>query len=318
MSNKILNAVWEGAPYKGPTFCVLLALADWASDDADNLFPKVSQLMHKARLGETATRECLKQLIADGVLKQIEWATGRPGVANRYALNLKIVLGWKSPQTGSRREGVAKGEGFAEEGGTGSPKTQTGSPEVPCIDKPLSNNHHITTLIAETDVSEVGDGKRVKKKNTSPKTLIGDYTPDDSARGRALAYWRERGRPDLVAKLDDEVQGFLAYHRAHGSRMADWDAAWQTRYVNAVTYTKPPQTNASVRPTSSKPSFLTYRTGPDGFEVMGDADWILVLKQFYAPDGGVWLRERRGPAPGEPGCRVRQDLIDRVKPKVAA
>ena len=37
---------------------------------------------------------------------------------------------------------------------------------------------------------------------------------------------------DLIA--EDEFGKFVAHHRANGSRMVDWDAAWTKWYSNAV------------------------------------------------------------------------------------
>ena len=54
----------------------------------------------------------------------------------------------------------------------------------------------------------------------------------------AVAYWHERGRFDL--DVDDEAMRFRLHHTKHGNRMASWDAAWQTWYVNALEFKKPP------------------------------------------------------------------------------
>lgn len=306
MSIKLMNAVWEGAPYSEGTLLVLLALADWASDQGDNLYPTIRQVMDKARLKETGARDCLKRLMRDGVLRKVTEAPGTPGVANRYALNVAMILGWESICTGSGAPRVRKAEGFVSKGVTGSVEGQTGSVEVPCIDKPPSITTN-ETIIAEPDGSETGlfpEEKKTKKKNPTTKTAIGDYRPGPDAQAKAVAYWQARGRPDLVALLADEVDGFVAYHRAHGSRMADWDAAWQTRYVNAVTFNKPPSANGHG-----------LRGAPPGaFQGTDEDGWRRRMKIFYGLDGDTpgW-HPGWGPKPGEPGCKVPENVLREVR-----
>lgn len=153
-----------------------------------------------------------------------------------------------------------------------------------------------------------------RKSLSSQRTAIGDYVPTDDDKRRAAKYWRSHGREDLVQRGASIVEAFVSHHKSRGTRMVDWPAAWQTWYANELR-TAPPRQNGP-RPVAS-----SYRTDADGYELVSDADMLLALKMFYGLDGGepgVWMRERRGPAPGEPGCRVKPELIAQVKPRSAA
>jgi hypothetical protein len=81
MSIRVMNAVWQNAPYSEGTLLVLLALADWADDDG-LCYPKRSQIAVKARLTESGVKFCLRQLIADGAISvdQESAGPGRPRV----------------------------------------------------------------------------------------------------------------------------------------------------------------------------------------------------------------------------------------------
>jgi len=93
---------------------------------------------------------------------------------------------------------------------------------------------------------------KVKTAKSTRKTKWADgYILTDRMHCAAMAYWEKQRRPDL--QTDVEFEKFKAYCKSHGSKYDDWDAAWQTRYVNAVPYNKPPQvkSNGKRKQTSS-------------------------------------------------------------------
>jgi hypothetical protein len=67
MSVRVMNLVWERAPYSGGTLLVLLALADW-SDDEGFCWPKVQTLAVKARLSDRQSQRALRDLANAGIL----------------------------------------------------------------------------------------------------------------------------------------------------------------------------------------------------------------------------------------------------------
>lgn len=84
--------------------------------------------------------------------------------------------------------------------------------------------------------SDKNNKKTIVKKNRH--RLPDDFVLTDRMCDKAVNYWRSRDRPDL--NPDHEFATFVAHHRARGSTMANWEAAWQTWYTNAPKFNKPP------------------------------------------------------------------------------
>jgi hypothetical protein len=78
--------------------------------------------------------------------------------------------------------------------------------------------------------------KRERKVSTS----LPDDCPTESDREAALTFWRDRGRDDLCARLDDEIIAFRAHHAGHGNRMSNWSQAWVTWYGKAIKFNRKP------------------------------------------------------------------------------
>jgi len=77
-----------------------------------------------------------------------------------------------------------------------------------------------------------------QKKPRARKTKLPDEFELTEHRTKlAVNYWASKGRWDL--SVEDQFFKFRNHHTAKGSTMADWDAAWQTWYSNAVEFTKP-------------------------------------------------------------------------------
>ena len=118
------------------------------------------------------------------------------------------------------------------------------------IPEPLPQNGEMFPPKEEKSFQmEEGRGKREDIQKTNPsdcqkkperqtKTKLPDDCPTAADKLKAEAYWHERHRPDLNA--EDEAVKFRLHHTKHGNRMASWEAAWQTWYVNAPEFKKPP------------------------------------------------------------------------------
>lgn len=80
--------------------------------------------------------------------------------------------------------------------------------------------------------------ERRGEESKTRKTRLPD-APSLSDQGKeyALKHWAEKG----YAHLDpsDEFESFCNHHKAKGSTMASWEAAWQTWVRNAVKFGKP-------------------------------------------------------------------------------
>jgi hypothetical protein len=67
LSIKIMNLVWENAPYKGNTLLTLLALADWSNDEGYS-WPNLQTLADKSRQSIRSVQYAIEQLSEDGLL----------------------------------------------------------------------------------------------------------------------------------------------------------------------------------------------------------------------------------------------------------
>lgn len=77
-----------------------------------------------------------------------------------------------------------------------------------------------------------------KRKSQWPN----DFIPSKEV---AEKYWLDRDREDL--NYSDEVAAFKDWCLANGKKYLDWEAAWRTRYCNAVKFNKKP-TNGFDKP----------------------------------------------------------------------
>ena len=117
-------------------------------------------------------------------------------------------------------------------------------------------------------------------------------------RERAVSYWRGRGRGDLPARIEEMVAEFRAHHGPpRATKALSWPVTWQTWYVNAVKFTKPPA--GSLAPVLA----LEETT----------AVWIQRLEVYHGfHDGspvGTWP-ERWRARPGNPACEVPKEAWD--------
>lgn len=89
MSVDVMTQVWKCAPYDGGTLLVLLALADWADDDGEGIFPTVKKLAAKARQTPRSAQMNLKKLREDGLIVLVTEASGKRGLANEWRIDLQ-------------------------------------------------------------------------------------------------------------------------------------------------------------------------------------------------------------------------------------
>ncbi len=89
--------------------------------------------------------------------------------------------------------------------------------------------------------------RRAKPPPSEPKpkpkrrqlSALPETCPDNFERAWALNFWRQNQRDDLADGIDNQVQQFRDHHKAKGSRMADWTAAWRTWVRNATRFNRP-------------------------------------------------------------------------------
>lgn len=91
MSIKVMTLVWDRAPYEGNALVVLLALADWASEDGTKVYPSMQTLADKARISKRTAQRIVQQFESDGVLILVGSAIGGRAKTKEYKIDLERV-----------------------------------------------------------------------------------------------------------------------------------------------------------------------------------------------------------------------------------
>ncbi len=92
MSIRIMSAVWKSDAYEGSCLLLLLAMADYASDDGSGLFPSVGSLAKKIRACRRTVQYNLRALEDDGVIEVVREADrNRP---REYGFTREIMRRW--------------------------------------------------------------------------------------------------------------------------------------------------------------------------------------------------------------------------------
>jgi hypothetical protein len=80
--------------------------------------------------------------------------------------------------------------------------------------------------------------KEKSNKNYSKRKVLPiDFSLTAERQKKAETYWQKKGVSRDVESTFDQ---FAAHHKSKGTFMLDWDAAWQTWYVNALDMGKDP------------------------------------------------------------------------------
>lgn len=116
----------------------------------------------------------------------------------------------------------------------------------PAPDKPKESRADSGFLNPDSGFSDSSSDEPIKPKRKTSTQIPASFELTEDLRRKAVKYWLDRDRPDL--NPDEIFDGFVSHHRARGSRMVDWDAAWQTWYTKAVQFQRPPPNNVSRLP----------------------------------------------------------------------
>lgn len=108
------------------------------------------------------------------------------------------------------------------------------------VEESREDNNNTTPLSPPTGGSDNQESyKPAPTKVAKRKTkLPADFELTAHRTKLAVNYWASLNRWDL--NVEKEFFKFVNNHKAKGTTMADWDAAWQTWYCNSVEFNKPP------------------------------------------------------------------------------
>ena len=87
MSIRLQSAIWESGAFEGRRLLILLALADFASDEG-HCWPSVPSLAKKARASDRWVQLTLREFESEGILERMEDGGGRHKT-NHYLLSIE-------------------------------------------------------------------------------------------------------------------------------------------------------------------------------------------------------------------------------------
>lgn len=116
MSIRVMSVVWDRYPAGGSKLLTMLALADWADDEGERIYPSMETLAAKCRMSERQIRRIVGELVNEDYLILQQKSVGGTGKTNRYKVNLQTLSKCPSlrnkvremsanPDTGDRKPG---------------------------------------------------------------------------------------------------------------------------------------------------------------------------------------------------------------------
>lgn len=213
----VINA--RKAPWKGGDLTVLLTMANYADPDGSNIFPSVDRLARSCRMSVRGVQICIGNLLSDTVLRRDEVASGRPGVANLYRIDMARVISFEGCKICG---GVA-----CQEKGCSQPSTRVQNLRgYGC--NPQRGRVQNTT---ETGAKRSNVYRKTRHR---PVIDLGADSPRTAERRGDPALWESittKSEPGLVLKL--QTWG-AAPVREGEAVVVDFEKDWSERYVRPL------------------------------------------------------------------------------------
>lgn len=257
MSMKLMVAAMAARVGNPLRKLVLIKLADQANDQGE-CWPSFAHIADQCEMSRRSVIGHIKALEVLGFLTTERRAGEKGNSSNVYHLHIHkaAAIQAEKEQKGSANAAPPPSAGdsppLVQEVHQGSanaapPLVQELHPESVSFESVIeSKDKPPLSPCGEKDqnMSLAGDRSNdpaPAKKPRRKTQLPDDFVLTSELREAAVRYWLDpkRCRSDLDA--DDEFGKFVAHHRARGTTMLRWDAAWQTWYTNAVKFNQPPR-----------------------------------------------------------------------------
>ena len=228
MAISLVSKVWAIDMQTGRKF-VLVALCDAANDDGA-CFVCVETIAYKCGLSIRAVQGHLIDLAKSGLISREE----RSGRSSIYTVNVDALDAHAKHEFWERRQMMKKTPAKSAGVQNLHPLTPAESAPTPAESAhPPAESAPITVTYPSPNVSLKAKAK------TSPLPI--DFVLTDSDTDFAVSR--------CVALT--EFDSFVNYHRAKGSRMACWHAAWRTWVLNAVKFAAKASSGSKYDPYAS-------------------------------------------------------------------
>ncbi len=208
MSIRAISIVWKHAPAGGGKLVLLHALADWANDAGEGIWPAVPAMARKARLSDRQVQRLLRELEKERLLEPAgitQYGT------HRYRLRLDRLQ--EMPVVYGSAADVAPGDNLSPGDICGAAGDKMSQKTTPMSPKPFTPFTPLTLSAAQQ--------KNFADQETPTQLPVSWQLPAD---WRA---WAATERPELGSRLDAIAETFLEYWRDRGTARNDWPAAWR-------------------------------------------------------------------------------------------
>ncbi len=234
MSVKVSQAVWANFREGGNLKLTLLALADWADESGDKIYPSMSTIAAKVCCSEDQARRMVHALIKRGLVAVVgNEHGGAPGSSRKYRINLDPLTAGAdatpTPCTGASPTAGADARGINGR--------RVASMQVdglhPCGFTPCTG---ASLSVIEPSFNREGHnttGKSVTKhkRRRLPRTACpGSVDVTDRMSEWAISEGVPKDR------VLPETSKFIDHHLREGSLFSNWDAAWRNWMRKAVEF----------------------------------------------------------------------------------
>lgn len=223
MSIEAMVGALNHSKAQGAAHIVLLNIANHQGENG--AWPSIPTLARLSKLSDRRVQQIITELVALGELVVESRAAGYGSVkTNRYWVTINCPP--TCDGTFAHRE-VKQVSDSGEVGFTAGVKPVSFGGEVGFTQTNINQNK-------ESIVKP-----ELQKPKKTPKPLLAEWQPSDSVLTVFATKW-----PGL--KLEVEIEAFINWHLAKGSKMVDWDAAFRTWCGNAVKWAKQKQPQTSI------------------------------------------------------------------------
>jgi len=229
MSNDAAGHVTRFSPYKRSEHAVLVAIADTVNDLNNNEFwMRAKVLAAKSRVSIGTVRKALRTYCDDGWLVQLtaNKDTGGPS-RYRFVFDDSRAVVFESREYHERQpDGRVKREGGRSDDPLEGGRSEQRVTHPVATGYPPSSNG--VTSDARHNSIELNTTQPTTDVPASPKPRRSAVPDGYEPRPADVASAARAGLDFDGDGFGAETEQFVDHHRAKGSRMADWDAAWRT------------------------------------------------------------------------------------------
>ncbi|RBO82599.1 helix-turn-helix domain-containing protein [Marinomonas aquiplantarum] len=225
---------------------VLIKLADNANDQGE-CWPSYQYIADQCEIGKRTVISHIDSLIESGLLTKTIRKGAKGNSSNVYVLNLDA-----KPVNNGGANAAPPSANVAPPSANAAPPSANAAPGGGANAAPRTS--HFLEPVKEPVNSLVVPPKRKKSKRASG-------VPDEFLVDQRMLDWLTENQ--IITDWRTETNNFLDHHRAKGSTMADWVAAWRTWMRNSMKF-------ATGRPA---PPHSAKQQVHDSLSNIHDTDW---------------------------------------------